>query len=311
MKQVDKDTLRKVLKVIASLPEVKYRIIVPGADGGDPEVITNIEEAARRRRLKDLYAPYLEALEDNSTVAIPIPDDEDPGNFAAAIASWCSGHWGKGASTTHRNTERRVVEVRRHDALRTDAPEQKELIQEPTALDWQAFAHGLPPGPAREFALCAELVECAEEKVVVAVPHEQGILGTERTLQRLSAALSGVLQREVQLEAWARPEPSGTTPAAEEDEEFAPAQDPENPPADFSWAAFAASLPEGPVRNLAEGCSTFWRTKDAIGVVVPANGPQSPSDARIYALRRALKKAAPDIDAVFLFPNQPTSGEAA
>ena len=98
------------------------------------------------------------------------------------------------------------------------APNERECkasgVSEPAMLDWHAFARDLPSGPARELALHADLIECADGRVVIAVPPAQRMLGTERTRKRLSEALSRVLQDEVRLELRERSGPSDTTPAA-------------------------------------------------------------------------------------------------
>jgi DNA polymerase-3 subunit gamma/tau len=87
-------------------------------------------------------------------------------------------------------------------------------VSEPAMLDWHAFARDLSPGPARELALHADLIECADGRVVIAVPAAQRMLGTERTRKRLSDALALTLQTDVRLELREQSAPSGTTLAA-------------------------------------------------------------------------------------------------
>ncbi len=95
------------------------------------------------------------------------------------------------------------------DSVREPTP-----VSEPVMLDWHAFARDLVPGPARELALHADLIECADGRVVIAVPAAQRMLGTERTRKRLSESLTLILQREVRLELREQSAPSDTTPAA-------------------------------------------------------------------------------------------------
>jgi DNA polymerase-3 subunit gamma/tau len=97
---------------------------------------------------------------------------------------------------------------------RPERAQESARVSEPAMLDWHAFARDLPSGPARELALHADLIECAEGRVVIAVPPAQRMLGTERTRKRLSEALSRILQGEVRLELREQSTPSDTTPAA-------------------------------------------------------------------------------------------------
>jgi DNA polymerase III subunit gamma/tau len=87
-------------------------------------------------------------------------------------------------------------------------------VAEPRPLDWHAFARGLPPGPVRELALHADLLEHDAERVVIAMQPAHQTLCTERSRARLSEALARVLGGPVRLDVRDRAGPSSTTPAA-------------------------------------------------------------------------------------------------
>jgi DNA polymerase III subunit gamma/tau len=87
-------------------------------------------------------------------------------------------------------------------------------VSEPPALDWHAFAHSLRPGPMRELALHADLIEHDRARVVIAVQPAHRTLCTGRGLARLTDALSQTVGHDIHLEVRERNEPSGNTPAA-------------------------------------------------------------------------------------------------
>jgi DNA polymerase III subunit gamma/tau len=87
-------------------------------------------------------------------------------------------------------------------------------VAEPPALDWHAFARSLRPGPTRELALHADLVEYDRARVVIAVQPAHRTLCTGRGCARLTDALSQMLGEDIRLEVREQSEPSGTTPAA-------------------------------------------------------------------------------------------------
>jgi len=87
-------------------------------------------------------------------------------------------------------------------------------VAEPAPLDWHAFAHSLSPGPTRELALNADLVEHSRQRVVIAVQPAHRMLCTERGLARLTEALGQALGDEIRLELREQSEASANTPAA-------------------------------------------------------------------------------------------------
>jgi DNA polymerase III subunit gamma/tau len=87
-------------------------------------------------------------------------------------------------------------------------------VAAPRPVDWHAFARGLPPGPVRELALHADLLEHDAERVVIAMQPAHQTLCTERSRARLSEALAKVLGGPVRLDVRDRAVPSSTTPAA-------------------------------------------------------------------------------------------------
>jgi DNA polymerase III subunit gamma/tau len=87
-------------------------------------------------------------------------------------------------------------------------------VSEPSALDWHAFADSLRPGPMRELALHADLIEHDRARVVIAVQPAHRTLCTGRSLARLTDALSQMAGQDIHLEVRERKEPSGNTPAA-------------------------------------------------------------------------------------------------
>ncbi len=87
-------------------------------------------------------------------------------------------------------------------------------VAEPRPLDWHALARSLPPGPVRELALHADLVDQNAERVVIAIQPAHRMLCTERSRMRLSEALAKALGVPVRLELRDQTEPSATTPAA-------------------------------------------------------------------------------------------------
>jgi len=87
-------------------------------------------------------------------------------------------------------------------------------VSEPPPLDWHAFARSQRPGPTRELALHADLVEHERGRVVIAVQPAHRTLCTGRGLARLTDALSRALGDDIRLELREQSEPSGNTPAA-------------------------------------------------------------------------------------------------
>ncbi|MBS0002647.1 MAG: DNA polymerase III subunit gamma/tau [Thioalkalivibrio sp.] len=87
-------------------------------------------------------------------------------------------------------------------------------IAEPPPLDWHAFAHSLSPGPTRELALNADLIEHDRQRVVIAVQPAHRMLCTGRGLARLTEALRQVLGEDIRLELREQSEASANTPAA-------------------------------------------------------------------------------------------------
>jgi DNA polymerase III subunit gamma/tau len=112
----------------------------------------------------------------------------------------------------HRRPEpERAVGMTMAPALSSSPP---QGVAEPRPLDWNAFARGLPPGPVRELALHADLLEHDAERVVIAMQPAHQTLCTERSRVRLSEALAKVLGGPVRLDVRDRTGPSSTTPAA-------------------------------------------------------------------------------------------------
>jgi len=89
-----------------------------------------------------------------------------------------------------------------------------DRVSEPSPLDWHHFAHSLGPGPTRELALHADLVEHGPGRVVIAVQPAHRTLFTGRGVARLTDALSKALGDDIRLEVREQSEPSGNTPAA-------------------------------------------------------------------------------------------------
>lgn len=87
-------------------------------------------------------------------------------------------------------------------------------VAEPRPLDWHAFARSLPPGPVRELALHADLLDQDSDRVVIAIQPAHRMLCTERSRARLSEALGIALGAPARLELRDQAEPSTTTPAA-------------------------------------------------------------------------------------------------
>jgi len=87
-------------------------------------------------------------------------------------------------------------------------------VSEPPPLDWHAFARSLRPGPTRELALHADLLEHERGRVVIAVQPAHRMLCTGRGLARLTDALSQALGDDIRLELREQSEPSANTPAA-------------------------------------------------------------------------------------------------
>jgi DNA polymerase III subunit gamma/tau len=112
----------------------------------------------------------------------------------------------------HRRPEpERAVGMTMAPALSSSPP---QGVAEPRPLDWNAFARGLPPGPVRELALHADLLDHDAERVVIAMQPAHQTLCTERSRVRLSEALAKVLGGPVRLDVRDRAGPSSTTPAA-------------------------------------------------------------------------------------------------
>jgi DNA polymerase III subunit gamma/tau len=87
-------------------------------------------------------------------------------------------------------------------------------VAEPRPLDWHVFANSLQPGPVRELALHADLVEYDAERVVIAVQSAHRMLCTERSRGRLAESLGKILGGPVRLELRDQATPSTNTPAA-------------------------------------------------------------------------------------------------
>ena len=87
-------------------------------------------------------------------------------------------------------------------------------VAEPRPLDWHAFANALQPGPVRELALHADLLEYDAERVAIAVQPAHRMLCTERSRGRLAEALGKLLGGPVRLELRDQATPSTNTPAA-------------------------------------------------------------------------------------------------
>jgi DNA polymerase III subunit gamma/tau len=87
-------------------------------------------------------------------------------------------------------------------------------VAEPRPLDWHAFANALQPGPVRELALHADLLEYDAERVVIAVQSAHRMLCTDRSRGRLAEALGKILGGPVRLELRDQATASKNTPAA-------------------------------------------------------------------------------------------------
>jgi DNA polymerase-3 subunit gamma/tau len=201
--------------------QLSYEILVRGARdlpfAPDPRVGV---EMALLRLLAFRPDPVLDATDpapapsSRATPKTVRPDREAPG------ISGPSGRSTAVHSSDSIGAPKAEKPVARRPAPPPQAPDPAEhprgaaSVAEPPMLDWHAFARNLPSGPARELALNADLVECLDGRVVIAVPSSQRMLGTDRTRQRLSVALAQILQREVRLELREQSSPSVTTPAA-------------------------------------------------------------------------------------------------
>lgn len=93
-------------------------------------------------------------------------------------------------------------------------PVDPNAVAEPPVLDWHAFAGSLRPGPARELALHADLLEYDRNKVVIAVQPGHRTLCTSRSQGRLREALGSLLGGEIRLEVREQTQASVNTPAA-------------------------------------------------------------------------------------------------
>nr|WP_296747659.1 DNA polymerase III subunit gamma/tau [Thioalkalivibrio sp.] len=87
-------------------------------------------------------------------------------------------------------------------------------VAEPRPLDWHVFANSLQPGPVRELALHADLLEYDAERVVIAVQSAHRMLCTDRSRGRLAEALGKILGGPVRLELRDQATVSKNTPAA-------------------------------------------------------------------------------------------------
>ncbi|TVP77805.1 DNA polymerase III subunit gamma/tau [Thioalkalivibrio sp.] len=87
-------------------------------------------------------------------------------------------------------------------------------VAEPRPLDWHVFANALQPGPVRELALHADLLEYDAERVVIAVQSAHRMLCTDRSRARLAEALGKILGGPVRLELRDQATASKNTPAA-------------------------------------------------------------------------------------------------
>ncbi|TVP88844.1 MAG: DNA polymerase III subunit gamma/tau [Thioalkalivibrio sp.] len=204
-----------LLRVLAFRPEAP-----PSRDSGAPGRGPRAERPAPERARPDTAARGNAAARPSTRAPEP-PAPAGPGGAASPVASGREPRDTAGQGSRRPQVAAPVpdppVQSPVHSPVQPRAAAVDPAagrVAEPAPLDWHAFAHSLNPGPTRELALNADLVEHDRQRVVIAVQPAHRMLCTGRGLARLTEALAQALGDEIRLELREQSEASANTPAA-------------------------------------------------------------------------------------------------